>query len=280
MAEQVAAPAAPASAPPQPQPDLIAGKFKDDTAFQNGARELFKHRNIPVPDGPLYGENGIFASRDAAVKFYGTVAGNAPKEPEYAETDIDGLFKAVGLDNKAFGETLVKNRSIDDAAFDKFKKIEVKGEDGKVYRLNKDALNAIFVGQVEAAEIKAARVKETQEQVRQNAFQIAGGKQEDYDNLMRWAASNLDAEEAKARNAAITGTDTKAALDAVRLVKAKYDEANRGFKAIVGNMPATIGNAPKNLAELKDLNKRAMEGDIVAQRTLKEHMATITRQFS
>jgi hypothetical protein len=272
MAEQVAAPAAPASAPPQPQPDLIAGKFKDDTAF--------KHRNIPVPDGPLYGDNGIFASRDAAVKFYGTVAGNAPKEPEYAETDIDGLFKAVGLDNKAFGETLVKNRSIDDDAFAKFKNIEVKGADGKVYRLNKDALNAIFVGQVEAAEIKAARVKETQEQVRQNAFQIAGGKQEDYENLMRWAASNLDSDEAKARNAAITGTDTKAALDAVRLVKAKYDEANRGFKAIVGTMPATIGNAPKNLAELKDLNKRAQEGDIVAQRTLKEHMAEINRRFS
>jgi hypothetical protein len=63
-------------------------------------------------------------------------------------------------------------------------------------------------------------------------------------------------------------------------VKAKYDEANRGFKAIVGTMPATIGNAPKNLAELKDLNKRAQEGDIVAQRTLKEHMAEINRRFS
>jgi hypothetical protein len=281
MAEQVAAPAAPASAPPQPQPELIANKWKDDAAAQQGMRELFKHRNVPIGDNaPVYGDGGMFASRDAAIAFYKAMSGQDTTKVEYAETDIDGLFKAVGLDNKAFGETLVKNRSIDDDAFAKFKNIEVKGADGKVYRLNKDALNSIFVGQVEAAEIKAARVKETQEQVRQNAFQIAGGKQEDYENLMRWAASNLDSDEAKARNAAITGTDTKAALDAVRLVKAKYDEANRGFKAIVGTMPATIGNAPKNLAELKDLNKRAQEGDIVAQRTLKEHMAEINRRFS
>jgi len=279
MAEQVAAPAAPASAPPQPQPDLIAGKFKDDTAFQNGARELFKHRNIPVPDGPLYGENGIFASRDAAVKFYGTVAGNAPKEPEYAETDIDGLFKAVGLDNKAFGETLVKNRSIDDAAFDKFKKIEVKGEDGKVYRLNKDALNAIFVGQVEAAEIKAARIKETQERNLHNAHQIAGGTKDDYEKLLKWGDANLDPQEKAQRFAAISGPDANAALDAVRLVKAKYDEANRGFKAIVGNMPNNAAPVPRNHDEFKALKQRAESGDQAAVKTLRENWDKLNNQI-
>jgi hypothetical protein len=95
---------------------------------------------------------------------------------------------------------------------------------------------------------------------------------------MRWAASNLDSDEAKARNAAITGTDTKAALDAVRLVKAKYDEANRGFKAIVGTMPSNAAPVPRNYDEFKALKQRAESGDAAAVKTLRENWDTLSKK--
>ena len=119
MSETGTAPvqAAPTPGAAPPQPELIAGKFKDEAAFQQGARELFKHRGVQVADNaPVYGDGGYFASKDAAVTFYKALAGNAPapQPVEYADTDIDGLFKAIGLDTAKFGENLVKNKSIDD----------------------------------------------------------------------------------------------------------------------------------------------------------------------
>lgn len=269
MSETGTEPVQPAPTPgaAPPQPELIAGKFKDEAAFQQGARELFKHRGVQVADNaPVYGDGGIFANKDAAVTFYKAMAGNAPapQPTEYADTDIDGLFKAIGLDTAKFGENLVKNKTIDDDSLKAFGSIEVRGKDGKVYRLNKDALNDIFVGRVEAAEIKAQRAQEVQEQTKQAAFKIAGGSQESYDALMRWASSNLEPEEAKQRSAAITGSDPKAALDAVRLIKARYDEKNGGGSPIVGNPPSPV-RPISSVDDLIEVNRLRRRGDKAAQ---------------
>lgn len=285
MSETATAPvqAAPTPGAAPPQPELIAGKFKDEAAFQQGARELFKHRGVQVADNaPVYGEGGYFANKDAAVTFYKALAGNAPapQPTEYAEADIDGLFKAIGLDTAKFGENLVKNKSIDDDSLKAFASIEVKGKDGKVYRLNKDALNDIFVGRVESAQIKAERAREVQEQTKQAAFKIAGGSQENYERLMTWAKSNLQPDELAAYDARLKDPNPQMALDTVRLIKARYDEKNAGGVPVIGTMPSHSAAPPKDLNELKELNKRAMDGDILAQRTLKAHMADITRRFA
>ncbi len=286
MSETGTAPVQPAPTPgaAPPQPELIAGKFKDEAAFQQGARELFKHRGVQVADNaPVYGDGGYFASKDAAVAFYKALAGNAPASapaPEYADTDIDGLFKAIGLDTAKFGENLVKNKSIDDESLKAFGSIEVKGKDGKVYKLNKDALNDIFVGRVESAQIKAERAREVQEQTKQAAFKIAGGSQENYDRLMTWAKSNMSESELATYAAKLNDTNPQVALDAVRVIKARYDEKNAGGTPVIGTMPSHSIAPPKDLAELKELNRRAMAGDILAQRTLKANMAEITRRFS
>lgn len=244
MSETGTAPVQPAPTPgaAPPQPDLIAGKFKDEAAFQQGARELFKHRGVQVADNaPVYGDGGYFASKDAAVTFYKALAGNAPASapaPEYADTDIDGLFKAIGLDTAKFGENLVKNKSIDDDSLKAFGSIEVKGKDGKVYKLNKDALNDIFVGRVEAAQIKAEQAKLVQEQTKQAAFKIAGGSQENYDRLMTWAKSNMSESELATYAAKLNDTNPQVALDTVRVIKARYDEKNGIGSPIVGTPPS------------------------------------------
>ncbi len=88
---------------------------------------------------------------------------------------------------------------------------------------------------------------------------------------MRWASSNLEPEEAKQRSAAITGSDPKAALDAVRLIKARYDEKNGGGSPIVGTMPSFNAPVPKNYDEFKALKQRAESGDPAAVKTLREN---------
>ena len=278
MSETPAAPVQPAPTPgaAPPQPELIAGKFKDEAAFQQGARELFKHRGVQVADNaPVYGEGGYFANKDAAVTFYKALAGNSPAPapaPEYADTDIDGLFKAIGLDTAKFGENLVKTKSIDDESLKKFQSIEVKGADGKLYGLNKEALNDIFAGRVEAAQIKAERAREVQEQTKQAAFKIAGGSQENYDRLMTWAKSNIPDAELATYAAKLNDTNPQNALDAVRVIKARYDEKNGVGSPIVGSMPSTSYPVPTDYDGFKALRQKAMAGDPAAVRTLRENM--------
>jgi hypothetical protein len=266
MSETGTAPvqAAPTPGAAPPQPELIAGKFKDEAAFQQGARELFKHRGVQVADNaPVYGDGGYFASKDAAVTFYKALAGNAPapQPVEYADTDIDGLFKAIGLDTAKFGENLVKNKSIDDDSLKAFGSIEVKGKDGKVYKLNKDALNDIFVGRVEVAEIKARESQRFQEQLKQEAHKIAGGEQQ-YNQMMQWAKSNVDAPTLAKYEQMLSDGNT--ALDAVRVIKARWSEVNSFAKPIIGDAP--VAAAPIRTAdELIEINRLRRRGDIAAQ---------------
>jgi major membrane immunogen (membrane-anchored lipoprotein) len=283
MSESGLAPVPPAPTPvaAPPQPELIAGKFKDEAAFQQGARELFKHRGVQVADNaPVYGDGGIFANKDAAVTFYKAMAGAAPapQQPEYVDADIDGVFKAIGLDTAKFGENLVKNKSIDDDSLKAFASIEVKGKDGKVYKLNKDALNDIFVGRVEAAQIKAERTREVVEQTKQAAFKIAGGSQENYDRLMTWAKSNIPEGELATYAAKLNDTNPQNALDAVRVLKARYDEKNGGGSPVIGTMPSNVAPIPRNYDEFKALRQRAMAGDPAAVKTLRENMDKLNAQ--
>lgn len=283
MSESGLAPVPPAPTPvaAPPQPELIAGKFKDEAAFQQGARELFKHRGVQVADNaPVYGDGGYFATKDAAVTFYKAMAGAAPapQQPEYVDADIDGVFKAIGLDTAKFGENLVKNKSIDDDSLKAFASIEVKGKDGKVYKLNKDALNDIFVGRVEAAQIKAERTREVVEQTKQAAFKIAGGSQENYDRLMTWAKSNIPEGELATYAAKLNDTNPQNALDAVRVLKARYDEKNGGGSPVIGTMPSNVAPIPRNYDEFKALRQRAMAGDPAAVKTLRENMDKLNAQ--
>lgn len=272
----------PGAAPPQTE--LIAGKWKDDAAAQEGMRQLFKHRNVPVADNaPVYGEGGMFASRDAAVTFYKAMAGNAtPEQPkERKKTNIEGMFKATGLDPEKFGKHVYEKESLDDESFQKLAaSIQIRGADGEMYELDKESFDDIFGGRAKAKKAIDEASKIIQENNRQAAFKIAGGSKEHFDRLMQWKASNLDQAESAKFDAVIQGNDVSAAMDAIRLIKARYDEKNGGGSPVIGTMPSQSLAPPKDLGELKELNRRAMAGDIAAQRTLKANMAEITRRFS
>jgi hypothetical protein len=133
MAESAVAPVQPAPTPvaAPPQPDLIAGKFADDTAFQKGFGELLSSRGVPLPEKTvLYGEGGTFASRDAAVAFYNHVQGNpaakpaeTPAAPQYGDdADYGTILKTAGVDLQAVSEKFAKDGKLSDADYAAIKK--------------------------------------------------------------------------------------------------------------------------------------------------------------
>lgn len=133
MAESAAAPvqAAPTPGAAPPQPDLIAGKFKDEAAFQQGAAELFKHRGVPLPEkAVLYGEGGFFRDREAAVKFYSHVQGTPtpevpqqPAAPQYGDdADYGTILKTAGVDLQAVSEKFARDGKLSDADYAAIKK--------------------------------------------------------------------------------------------------------------------------------------------------------------
>lgn len=131
MADQeVAASTTPAAEAPK-TPDLIAGKFKDDAAFQQGFGELLKSRGVPLPEkAVLYGEGGTFSSRDAAVAFYNHVQGTqaakpseAPTAPQYGDdADYGTILKTAGVDLQTVSEKFAKDGKLSDADYAAIKK--------------------------------------------------------------------------------------------------------------------------------------------------------------
>lgn len=273
-------PPAPQAAAP-PQPELIGGKWKDDNEAQKGMRELFKHRNIPIPDNsPVYGEGGPFANRDAALIFYKGLAGKDPSQVKYVDAGLDDVFKAVGVDPAAFAKKIAETNDIDDDHVKAFGKVEIRQDDGTVLRFNKDLLRDIFVGRAEAAKIKSEYAQRKQAELVKASHEIAGGTEEHYKNVMAWANTNLDANTLASYKQMLANPDTT--LDAVRLIKGRFDDkhGNTQRQPVVGGAPISVGSEPKTLPELKELTQRAMAGDITAQRTLKTHKAAIERRFA
>jgi hypothetical protein len=130
MADQeVAASTAPTAEAPK-APELIAGKYKDEAAFQQGFGELLKSRGVPLPEkAVLYGDGGTFASRDAAIAFYNHVAGapakppEAPAAPQYGDdADYGTILKTAGVDLQAVSEKFAKDGKLSDADYAAIKK--------------------------------------------------------------------------------------------------------------------------------------------------------------
>jgi len=261
MTEQTegAAPAEATTPESAPAPELIAGKFNDQPAFESGLKNIMSNLGVPAPDGgvPLIGDNGMYSNLDSAVAAYkqyeklqGKVGGQkeeAPKpQPEAAkpdakpnedgslrieqkpvtDTDAKSVLDRLGLDPNEIAESWKETGKLSDEHYAKFK------EAG----FDKEIVDDYIKGKAAEAELVTLRMQ----QVRNEALGVAGGE-ESFNTMAQWAASSLSQDELAWFNAQVDGPNVTAAgaKSAVEWLANKYaaGTGTAGSKPTINGQP-------------------------------------------
>jgi hypothetical protein len=127
-----------------------------------------------------------------------------PPKEEGEQTEAEKIVEAAGLDYASLNQEFNDKGTLSEESY---KALEEKAG------LTREMVDTHIAGQ-------QALAREAQTR----AFDIAGGADQ-YDNMTKWAAANLDIKEIEAYNQAIEGSAEQAAL-AVAGLKSKYITAN------------------------------------------------------
>lgn len=269
----IAADAAPVVAPPQgtvaPNPTttatLLYDKWKTPEEADKGIAEGLKFRGIDVDPTKMYGEGGMFTSRDAAAKVYKSVMGSKPVGEVSEVGTIDELVKASGLDPLALGTKWATKQALDTDDYAKLGNISFTDPaTGKAVKLNKQAVDEFIGGRYETAKIAAERAAEIHAQVAAENIRIAGGSREQLDQLL------MDAKDYPAHLKDDVNRRLKDPLTqngAIRELKAWRDEKT-GVRAagtpVTGSMPAPARGIETS-DELLEVMKQRRAGSAAAE---------------
>lgn len=179
-----------------PDNSKILGKFNSAEDLAKAYQELEKKLGAKDTEAPLPSEEGVEAEDEP----------EATEEPE-AETTEDQVkeeLESRGLDFNEFTAEYEENGQLGDQAYEKLEKAGIPRE----------MVDQFIQGQEAVREL-----------TRQAVFAEAGGE-ENYDNMITWAASNFKEAEIDQFNSVIDGPDNDARLLALRGLKARYEAAN------------------------------------------------------
>ena len=175
-----------------------------------------------------------FATTEDLAKAYAELEKNnsTPADPEAAEEAAEGAVDAAGLDMDALRTEYADNGELS------AKSIEALGKQG----ITPEMVNSYVTGQT--AEANA---------VREGLLGPVGGE-EAYNDMVAWAADNLEADAIDAFNNVLEGGDTNATKMAVENLNTKYRAANGNEPAVALNGKPTA-NAASAYASTADLMK-------------------------
>lgn len=192
--------------PPEP-PKLIAGKFKDEAAFQQGFREIQKSLGLPdLPaDKPVFGDGTPFATLDAAVgayKHFEGLYGRRQVKPPAAPTDPLQIKppEQQALPDDADVNAIVTRAGLKGEDIRASFAADGKCTDEQYAALKKQGIPKAAVDQYLRAQTVAEAAVVSQ--VLAKAEQFAGGK-EQLENVKTWMATNIPADELEQLNAQV-----------------------------------------------------------------------------
>jgi hypothetical protein len=251
--------------------ELIAGKFKDDAALEQGVRELWKTTNgVEFPSNvKVIGEGGLAADQAAAIALYKTMESNhgklraptvtpqAPKgdekplslaPPPKAPVDIEDPAEAVKAAGIEWGD-------IEKAVTETGKPTAEHYEKLKAFGWNKSAVNAYIAGETARRQAGALSY---------NATVTSLGGKAALEQLIEQAKSHIPDSQIDAIDKMLKSADTlPVAVQALR--------GYAGMKPAVFVTGSGGGGGPASITTLKQYQEtvlRAAKGDQAAKSQL------------
>lgn len=278
------APPPPPGSPPPPPPIvpppnsgavLFAGKYKSPEDLEQGFREIHKPLGLDeIPgDRKLVGQGGMYTDHSALESAYKTfekllstraVTSPPPPPPgeglkigggEDANLDVPDLITKAGLKAEDLEKQWTEKNDLTDEQYAAIRKARPS--------LTKGDIKAIAEGMA----AKAALAAQTQQAIRADAVQVAGGEKE-LNGLLAWAKTGFNAAEQADLNRRLG--DPNLYKGALQQIAAAHRAALGAGNAqpLVGGTPAS-GSPVNTASDIFELTKRAEAGDTSAQAALK-----------
>lgn len=257
---------------------LIAGKYKDQAAFETGIRELYKTRGIPLAEGrELIGEKGRWSSVDEAETEYKFLAShrleNGAENPLSDDDDLQGILKKAGIKAEDFTAKWSEGKKISDDHFAAIKKVAPS----MTRKLAEETVASIY----KAQQIEAEQLARIQMDVKNRAISIAGGE-EQLNTLLNHFAPTLPP--AIIQDLQRRLDDPQLAEGAVQELATRYQNKH-GTNAVPIVLGSGIPSGPgpiTNASELASVMEARRRGDKVAiarfNATPKSVLDTLQRQ--
>ena len=245
----------------QPQGELIAGKYKDQDAFDSAFDHLADHEKVNMP----WIKSATFETNEQKVEAYkgmesrlhsaapkaeslqlGEDQPAAPSEP----MSMEDLVAGVGVQQDAVDKIVMQGGQLPKEIVDKFSQAKITLPDGRTGTLSEDIVKQVFGAQAQAAA--------SAQQSLAAAAQYVGG-QDKLNALMQFGGT-LDPTTMQSINVELGNTSTmKQGLDRLDAMYQKSigaDQSNPVVSDTQGNVNS-IANTPfKDINEKKEFGKK------------------------
>jgi len=222
----------------QKDPGAIEAKYRAASTIMGrlGGQQNQPPQDPPPPDATHGSDGKGDKTRDDQGRF---AAGLNVEPPQITdESSVEDILDAAGLQNDKIVDQWTQNGKLDDAAYESLKKLNPA--------FTRKVVDSFIAGQHAAAQGVAQR----QQQIVTEAQQLVGG-QEQLDNLIGWAARNIDRDALGDPQNPAPGTinhrlkDPKLWRGAITELRASYSEATGGDQSrpLVGGGQSGAGGA-------------------------------------